>query len=136
MLVLKCLVEISSISEHLNKSLFNSKILLILCQHNESERISHEQREHGCHITERLVFEIYEEVLQITKKEKQVNRSLGKKCNQAFHKKETVCLFVYLFIFGCVESSLWCAGFSLRWLLLLWSAGSRRVGFSSCGVRA
>ena len=30
-------------------------------------------------------------------------------------------------------SSLWCAGFSLRWLLLLWSAGSRREGFSSCG---
>ena len=29
-------------------------------------------------------------------------------------------------------SSLWCAGFSLQWLLLLWSTGSRRVGFSSC----
>ena len=28
-------------------------------------------------------------------------------------------------------SSLWCAGFSLRWLLLLWSTGSRRAGFSS-----
>ena len=33
-------------------------------------------------------------------------------------------------------SSLWCAGFSLQWLLLLRSMGSRRVGFSSCGVRA
>ena len=33
-------------------------------------------------------------------------------------------------------SSLWCAGFSLRWLLLLWSTGSRRAGFSSCGTRA
>ena len=30
-------------------------------------------------------------------------------------------------------SSLRCAGFSLRWLLLLWSMGSRHVGFSSCG---
>ena len=30
-------------------------------------------------------------------------------------------------------SSLRCAGFSLWWLLLLWSTGSRRVGFSSCG---
>ena len=30
-------------------------------------------------------------------------------------------------------SSLWCTGFSLRWLLLLWSTGSRRLGFSSCG---
>ena len=33
-------------------------------------------------------------------------------------------------------SSLRCAGFSLRWLLLLRSTGSRRVGFSSCGSRA
>ena len=33
-------------------------------------------------------------------------------------------------------SSLWCVGFSLRWLLLLWSTGSRRAGFCSCGARA
>ena len=33
-------------------------------------------------------------------------------------------------------SSLRCAGFPLRWLLLLWSTGSRRAGFSSCGSRA
>ena len=33
-------------------------------------------------------------------------------------------------------SSLRCVGFSLWWLLLLWSMGSRRVGFSSCGSRA
>ena len=61
-------------------------------------------------------------------------------------------LFIYLFIFGCVGflllytgflvaasggySSLQCAGFSLRWLLLLQSTGSRRVGFSSCGTQA
>ena len=32
--------------------------------------------------------------------------------------------------------SLWCAGFLLQWLLLLWSTGSRHVGFSSCGSRA
>ena len=32
-------------------------------------------------------------------------------------------------------SSLWCAGFSLRWLLLLQSTGSRHAGFSSCGTR-
>ena len=31
------------------------------------------------------------------------------------------------------SSSLQCAGFSLRWLLLLRSTGSRRTGFSSCG---
>ena len=30
-------------------------------------------------------------------------------------------------------SSLWCVGFSLWCLLLLWSTGSRHVGFSSCG---
>ena len=33
-------------------------------------------------------------------------------------------------------SSLRCASFLLRWLLLLRSMGSRRVGFSSCGARA
>ena len=33
-------------------------------------------------------------------------------------------------------SSLRCAGFSLRWLLLLQSMGSRHVGFSSCGMWA
>ena len=33
-------------------------------------------------------------------------------------------------------SSLWCMGFSLQWLLLLRSTGSRRVGFSSCGMWA
>ena len=44
-----------------------------------------------------------------------------------------ICLnFIYL-IFGCIGSSLRCTGFSLRWLLLLQSTGSRRAGFSSCG---
>ena len=62
------------------------------------------------------------------------------------------CLFfIYLFIFGCVGSSLLCTGFlhlvaasggysllqctgfSLWWLLLLRSTGSRRAGFRSCG---
>ena len=33
-------------------------------------------------------------------------------------------------------SSLWCVAFSLRWLLLLRSTGSRRMGFSRCGTRA
>ena len=33
-------------------------------------------------------------------------------------------------------SSLWCAGFSLRWLLLLRSTGSQCVGFSSCNMQA
>ena len=33
-------------------------------------------------------------------------------------------------------SSLRCAGFSLRWLLLLQSVGSRHTGFSSCGMQA
>ena len=32
-------------------------------------------------------------------------------------------------------SSLQCVGFSLWWLLLLQSTGSRRVGFSSCGTQ-
>ena len=34
-------------------------------------------------------------------------------------------LFILLiFFFSCVGSSLWCAGFSLRWARLLWSPGS------------
>ena len=33
-------------------------------------------------------------------------------------------------------SLLWCTGFSLQWLLLLWSTGSRHAGFSSCGTWA
>ena len=33
-------------------------------------------------------------------------------------------------------SSLWCTGFSLRWLLLLPRTGSRHAGFSSCGTQA
>ena len=62
-------------------------------------------------------------------------------------------LFIYLFIFGCAGSSLLCmgfslvsangdysllrcAGFSLRWLLLLRSTGSRHTGFSSCSTQA
>ena len=32
-------------------------------------------------------------------------------------------------------SLLWCTDFLLQWLLLLWSTGSRRTGFSSCGSR-
>ena len=34
-----------------------------------------------------------------------------------------------------VYSSLQCTGFSLRWLLLLRSMGSRHMGFSSCGTQ-
>ena len=63
-------------------------------------------------------------------------------------------LFIYLFIYFCLRlvfvaacglslvaasggySALRCAGFSLQWLLLLQSKGSRRVGFSSCVTRA
>ena len=33
-------------------------------------------------------------------------------------------------------SSLRCMGFSLRWLLLLRSTGSRCAGFGSCGMQA
>ena len=33
-------------------------------------------------------------------------------------------------------SLLWCVGFSLQWLLSLWSMGSRHAGFSSYGSQA
>ena len=45
-------------------------------------------------------------------------------------------LVIYSFIFGFVGSSLQCTGFSLRWLLLLQSMGSRCAVFSSCGTWA
>ena len=45
-------------------------------------------------------------------------------------------IFFSFFFFGCVGSSLLRVGFSLRGLLLLWSTGSRRAGFSSCGSQA
>ena len=62
-------------------------------------------------------------------------------------------LFIYLFIFGCIGSLLLhagflqlrqagatlrcsCVSFSSRWLLLLWSMGSRHTGFSTCGSQA
>ena len=62
-------------------------------------------------------------------------------------------IYIYLFIFslhwvfGAAHrlslvvvsgdySSLLREGFSLRWLLLLRSTGSRSAGFSSCGARA
>ena len=63
-----------------------------------------------------------------------------------------VCLFCFVllavfwvFVAACglslvgpsgVYSSLQCVGFSLRWLLLLQSMGSRCVGFTSCGTQA
>ena len=37
---------------------------------------------------------------------------------------------------GGYSSLRWCAGFSLRWLLVLQTTGSRRAGFSSCGLQA
>ena len=43
-------------------------------------------------------------------------------------------IYLFVFIFGCVGSSLQCVGFSL-WLLLQ-STGSRCAGFSSCGLWA
>ena len=75
-----------------------------------------------------------------------------RQCSAATHQRKFLFFFYkfILFLFGCIGfslpragfslvaasggySSLWCAGFSLRWLLLLWSTGSRCVGFSSCG---
>ena len=71
-----------------------------------------------------------------------------------FFFNKFIYFIIYLFIyFGCIGSSvaarglslvavsrgyssLRCVGFSLRWLLLLRSMGSRHVGFSSCGTQA
>ena len=61
-----------------------------------------------------------------------------------FDHRELLFVFVFnLFIFGWAGSSLRCTGFSLWWLLLLRSTGSRceasvvvARGLSSCGSRA
>ena len=62
-------------------------------------------------------------------------------------------IYIYIFLWGAAlglhcctgfslvvanrgYSSLWCAAFSLQWLLLLQSMGSRHAGFSSCGTPA
>ena len=46
------------------------------------------------------------------------------------------CAWLSLFAASGSYSSLRRVGFSLRWLLLLQSTGSRHVGFSSCGMWA
>ena len=43
------------------------------------------------------------------------------------------CAWAFLVVANGGYSLLWCADLSLQWLLLLWSMGSRHVGFSSCG---
>ena len=71
-------------------------------------------------------------------------------CSTPFFKNKFIYLFIYLwlhwvFITLCGlslvaasrgYSSLQFPGFSLWWLLLLRSTGSRHAGFSSCGTRA
>ena len=46
------------------------------------------------------------------------------------------CVQLSLVVASGGYSSLQYAGFSLQWLLLLWSTDSRCAGFSSCGVQA
>ena len=67
-----------------------------------------------------------------------------------FLKINLFILFIYFWLHGVfvamcglsvvvasgVYSLLRCVGFSLQWLLLLWSTGSRRGGFSSCDTWA
>ena len=67
-----------------------------------------------------------------------------------FLKNKFIYLFIYFWlrwVFVAVHrlslvaasrgySSLRCAGFSLWWILLVWSTGSRHVGFSRCGTWA
>ena len=78
-------------------------------------------------------------------------RTFRQKIRQKVKGKEAVHDKLFFF-FGCVGSlllsrlslvaasrgcsSLQCAGFSSRWLLLLQSTGSRHTGFSSCAARA
>ena len=45
------------------------------------------------------------------------------------------CCEGFLYLRRAVVTLLWCVGFS-SWWLLLWSTGSRCVGFSSCDTQA
>ena len=47
---------------------------------------------------------------------------------------DLLCCTLTLIAVNGAYSSLWWAGFSLWWLLLLWSTGPRRTRFSSCGA--
>ena len=68
------------------------------------------------------------------------------KCTLFLKIKKKVLFLAVLGLRCCAQSfssaasggylSLWCAGFSLRWLLFLRSTGSRHAGFSSCDSRA
>ena len=100
-----------------------------------------------------IVLEVLARTIRQEKEIKEIKELERKKQNclylqmTGFFKK-----FIY-FIFGCVGSLLLhagfslvmasrgysllqCMGFSLRWFLLLWSMGSRHVGFSSCSTWA
>ena len=73
-------------------------------------------------------------------------------CCFFFFLRKILLKFVFIYsIFGCAGSSLlrvsvivvsagysslWCTGFSLWWLLLLWSLGSQCPGFSNCSIWA
>ena len=58
-------------------------------------------------------------------------------CARAFSGcGEQELLFVVVHGLLIAVASLVAEGFSFRWLLLLWSTGSRRCGLSSCGLQA
>ena len=85
-----------------------------------------------------------------------MNKAAINICVQVFK----IYLFIYLCIYVCMYvwlhwvfiaarrlplvvasgsySSLWCAGFSLRWLLLMWSTGFRHTGsvVVACGLQS
>ena len=89
-----------------------------------------------------------------------MNAPLYNKGNSFIHADSLNLFFKFfsVFIFGCVgslywtwaflqlqqagrgdwgvNSSLWCTGFSLRWLLTLRSTGCRQAAFRSCSSRA
>ena len=92
---------------------------------------------------------IFREAPLTTPRLRGIFRAIKKQMNLLFFNK-----FIYVFIcFGLRwafvaarglsldaasggYSSLWCAGFPLKWLLLLQSTGSRCAGLSSCGTQA
>ena len=106
------------------------------------------------HIYTGLSLHFYRKVLENSLKDSLLGYSPQIGANTIFHfllkKKKQNCLFIYLgvcWVFVAVcrlspvvvsrgQSLLWCPGFSLQCLFLLWSLGSRRMGFSTCSTWA
>ena len=90
------------------------------------------------------------QIFPYARSRQRVGDKIGVKADSFFKINLFIYLFLFIYFWLCWVfvaahglslvavsrgySSLRCVGLSLRWLLLLWSMGSRRAGFSNCGT--